>query len=197
MALWQKWIFVRVPFHRKFVIGLFDFIFSGPSRNVQCGIVVGMHFCLSFFLWVCGRCQSSCPSLSNHVQWDQFVIFAGVFLLKKKRSKSRFWKSQRFSSWGGLVGWSGIWCSFRHVCYVKKIAVPLGYWVFSFVVLLLNKTRTVKLLRHSWRLSFTQDGLGFSTKTARRTLQVQLREALSISWRAGSAFKVSKPGRPH
>jgi len=63
----------------------------------------------------------------------------------------------------------------------------------------LNKTRTVKPLRrfHSWRLSFTQDGLAFSTKTARRTLQVQLRLALSTSWRAGSAFKISRSCWPH
>ena len=50
--------------------------------------------------------------------------------------------------------------------------------VFLFVCLFvwLNKTRTVKPLRrfHSWSLSFTQDGLAFSTKTARRVLQVQL-----------------------
>jgi len=49
---------------------------------------------------------------------------------------------------------------------------------FLFVCLFvwLNKTRTVKPLRrfHSWSLSFTQDGLAFSTKTARRVLQVQL-----------------------
>ena len=49
--------------------------------------------------------------------------------------------------------------------------------LFVCLVCLVNKTRTVKPLRrfHSWRLSFTQDGLAFSTKTARRTLQVQLR----------------------
>ena len=49
---------------------------------------------------------------------------------------------------------------------------------FLFVCLFvwLNKPRTVKPLRrfHSWSLSFTQDGLAFSTKTARRVLQVQL-----------------------
>ena len=41
----------------------------------------------------------------------------------------------------------------------------------------LNKTRTVKPLRrfHSWCLSFTQDGLAFSTKNAQKALQVQLR----------------------
>jgi len=56
-----------------------------------------------------------------------------------------------------------------------------------------NKTRAVKPLRrfHSWILSFTQDGPAFSTKTARRALQFQLRSALSTSWRAGSPFKIS------
>ena len=46
---------------------------------------------------------------------------------------------------------------------------------FLFVCLFvwLNKTRTVKPLRrfHSWSSIFTQDGLAFSTKTARRVLQ--------------------------
>ena len=46
-----------------------------------------------------------------------------------------------------------------------------------------NKTRRVKPLRrfHSWRLSFTQDGPAFITKTARRALQFQVRSALSTS----------------
>ena len=46
-----------------------------------------------------------------------------------------------------------------------------------------NKTRAVKPLRsfHSWILSFTLDGPAFSTKTARRALQFQLRSALSTS----------------
>ena len=63
----------------------------------------------------------------------------------------------------------------------------------------LNKTWTVEPLGgfHSWRLSFIQDGLAFSTKTARRTLQVQLRLALSTRWRAGLAFKINKSCWPH
>ena len=58
-----------------------------------------------------------------------------------------------------------------------------------------NKTRAVKPLRcfHSWTLSFTQDGPAFSTKTARRALQFQLRSALSTSWRSGSPFKINNP----
>ena len=62
-----------------------------------------------------------------------------------------------------------------------------------------NKTRAVKPLRrfHSWILSFTQDGPAFSTKTARRALQFQLRSALSTSWRAGSPFKINNPCWSH
>ena len=53
--------------------------------------------------------------------------------------------------------------------FARKPLFPLFVW--------LNKPRTVKPLGsfHSWRLSFTQYSLAFSTKTARRTLQVQLR----------------------
>ena len=49
-------------------------------------------------------------------------------------------------------------------------------FLFVCFVVWLNKTRTVKPLRrfHSWSSIFTQDGLAFSTKTARRVLQVQL-----------------------
>jgi len=62
-----------------------------------------------------------------------------------------------------------------------------------------NKTRAVKPLRrfHSWILSFTQDGPAFSTKTARRALQFQLRSALSTSWRAVSPFKINNPCWSH
>ena len=44
--------------------------------------------------------------------------------------------------------------------------------LFFLFVCWVNKTRAVKPLRHfhSWRLSSTQDGLAFSTKTARRAL---------------------------
>ena len=58
-------------------------------------------------------------------------------------------------------------------CIAHSMFVCLFVW--------LNKTRTVKPLRrfHSWSLSFTQDGLAFSTKTVRRALQVQLRPKLN------------------
>ena len=50
------------------------------------------------------------------------------------------------------------------------------YLLFVCLFVWLNNTRTVNPLGrfHSWCLSFTQDGLAFSTTTARRTLQVQL-----------------------
>ena len=61
----------------------------------------------------------------------------------------------------------------------------LANCLFGFVCLfvLLNTTRTVKPQRrfHSCCLSFTQDSLASSTKTVWRTLQVQLRSALSTS----------------
>ena len=59
------------------------------------------------------------------------------------------------------------------VCLFVWLNKPRNLFVCLFV--LLNKTRTVKPPRrfHSCRLSFTQDGLAFSTKPTRRALQVQ------------------------
>ena len=74
-----------------------------------------------------------------------------------------------------LVPWS---YAFNHSLNVSVRCSLIG-WICLFVWL--NKTRTVKPLRrfHSWRLSFTQDGLAFSTKTTRRALQFQPRSSLS------------------
>ena len=68
-----------------------------------------------------------------------------------------------------------------------SLSLPLAPLPVCLFVWWVNKPRAVKPLRrfHSRRLSFTQDGPAFSTKTARRALQFQLRSALSKSWRAG------------
>ena len=64
-----------------------------------------------------------------------------------------------------------------------SLSLPLAPLPVCLFVWWVNKPRAVKPLRrfHSRRLSFTQDGPAFSTKTARRALQFQLRSALSKS----------------
>ena len=63
----------------------------------------------------------------------------------------------------------------------------LALSVASFFVCLVDKPQAVKPLRrfHSWILSFSQDCPTFSTKTAQRALQFQLRSALKGCLDAG------------
>ena len=95
-----------------------------------------------------------------------------------------------------ILGMTPPWCFLRRN---PKHWHKTEACLFVCLIVCLYKPRTVtpQRLFHSWRLSFTQDGLAFSTKTAQRALQGQLRYALSTSWRTGSAFKVSNPCWPH
>jgi len=51
--------------------------------------------------------------------------------IKKNRKKSPYVAC--YERWGGgLVGWLGLWATFRHVCHGKKITVPLA-WKLGFL----------------------------------------------------------------
>jgi len=59
-------------------------------------------------------------------KWNFWKICCREFrILEPKINFFSGKKPIRYERWGGLVGWLGLWATFRHVCHCKKIRVPL------------------------------------------------------------------------
>jgi len=108
----------------------------------------------------------------NSWVFNSWNIFANFEFCEPKTT---FFREKRpyvapYERWGGLVGWLGLWATFRHVCHGKKIGVPLvplclrvefllktysGYLFCLFVLFVnlfvyWNQTRKTTLCLLSW-----------------------------------------------